>query len=86
MAAGKPADKPARGKRGPLPAELPRVDIVHDVPEGERFCPCGILMVEIDQDVSEQLAIDRHACAITAALPPQPLPKSNASADFLPML
>lgn len=101
---GKPTDKPARGKRGPLPPELPRVDIVHDVPEADRTCACGTLMVEIGQDVSEQLDIvpmqvrvlrhirKRYGCAtgmhapVTAALPPQPLPKSNASADFLAML
>ena len=96
--------KPARGKRGPLPAELKRVEIVHDVPEAERICPCGTPMVEIGQDVSEQLDIvpmqvrvlrhirKRYGCPgsvhapITAPLPPQPLPKSNASADFLAML
>ena len=27
-----------RGKRAPLPAELPRVDVIHDVPEAERTC------------------------------------------------
>jgi transposase len=97
-------DKPARGKRGPLPAELRRVEIVHDVPEAERTCPCGTPMVVIGQDVSEQLDIVpmqvrvlrhirlRYGCAssvhapVTAPLPPQPLPKSNASADFLAML
>ena len=97
-------DKPARGKRGPLPAELKRVEIVHDVPEAERTCPCGAPMVEIGCDISEQLDIvpmqvrvlrhirKRYGCPtsvhapVTAALPPQPLPKSNASADFLAML
>ena len=100
----KPAVKPARGKRAPLPAQLERVDVVHDVPEGERTCPCGTPMLEIGCDVSEQLDIvplqvrvlrhlrKRYACPdslhapVTAALPPQPLPKSNASADFLAML
>lgn len=94
----------ARGKRGPLSAELKRVDVVHDVPENARTCPCGTPMVEIGQDVSEQLDIvpmqvrvlrhirKRYGCPgsvhapVTAALPPQPLPKSNASADFLAML
>ncbi|NHZ83616.1 IS66 family transposase [Massilia sp. CCM 8695] len=94
----------ARGKRAPLPGTLKRVDIVHDVPEHERTCPCGSPMVEIGQDVSEQLDIvpmqvrvlrhirKRYGCPdsvhapVTAALPPQPLPKSNASADFLAML
>ena len=101
-----PDEKPlkGRGKRGPLSAALARVDVVHDVPEHERTCPCGTPMVEIGQDVSEQLDIvpmqvrvlrhirKRYGCPgsthapLTAALPPQPLPKSNASADLLAML
>jgi transposase len=98
------SSKKARGKRRPLSAELPRVDVVHDVPEKQRTCPCGTPMVEIGQDVSEQYDIvpmqirvlrhirKRYGCPnsarapITAILPPQPLPKSNASADFLAML
>ena len=93
----------ARGKRGPLPPELKRVDIIHDVPESERSC-CGTPMVVIGQDVSEQLDIVpmqvrvlrhirlRYGCPasahapVTAALPPQALPKTNASNDFLAML
>ena len=104
LGTGKPAVKPARGKRAPLPAQLERVDVVHDVPASARTCPCGTPMVEIGQDISEQLDIvpmqvrvlrhirKRYACPtsahapITAPLPPQPLPKSNASADFLAML
>jgi transposase len=100
----KPAVKPARGKRAPLPAQLERVDVVHDVAESARTCACGNPMVEIGQDISEQLDIvpmqvrvlrhirKRYGCPtsahapITAPLPPQPLPKSNASADFLAML
>ena len=101
--AAKPEVK-ARGKRAPLPTELPRVDIVHDVPEADRTCPCGTPMVVIGQQVSEQLDIvpmqirvlrhvrNTYGCPgsihapVTAALPPQPLPKSNASPDFLTML
>ena len=100
----RPSVKPARGKRAPLPAQLERVDVVHDVPESDRTCPCGTAMVEIGQDISEQLDIvpmqvrvlrhirKRYGCPdgvrapITAPLPPQPLPKSHASADFLAML
>ncbi|MDP2804316.1 MAG: IS66 family transposase [Gallionellaceae bacterium] len=48
--------KPARGKRAPLSESLPRIDIIHDVPESQRQC-CGVLMVEIDQEISEQLDI-----------------------------
>ena len=94
----------ARGKRVPLPAELPRVEVIHDVPEAGRTCPCGTPMVVIGQQVSEQLDIvpmqirvlrhvrNTYGCPasvhapVTAPLPPQPLPKSNASPDFLAML
>jgi len=94
----------ARGKRGPLPPELERVEIIHDVPEAERTCDCGTPMAVINRVVSEQLDIipmqvrvlqhirlvygcqnSEHA-PVTAALPPQPLPKSNASPGLLAML
>jgi len=102
--ADEPAIKPARGKRAALATGLPRVDVLHDVPEADRACACGTLMVEIGQDISEQLDIvpmqvrvlrhirKRYACPtsqhapVTADLPAQPLPKSNASVDFLAML
>ena len=98
------AQKPARGKRSPLPPELERVEIIHDVPESERTCACGTPMVLINRVVSEQLDIvpmqvrvlqhirlvygckaSEHA-PVTAALPQQPLPKSNASPSLLAML
>ena len=100
----KPAIKPGRGKRVALATGLPRVDVLHDVPEADRTCACGTPMVEIGQDISEQLDIvpmqvrvlrhirKRYGCPtsqhvpVTAALPAQPLPKSNASVDFLAML
>ena len=48
-----PADrKLPRGKRAPLPAELERIEVLHDVPESERLCPCGSPMIVISQDVS----------------------------------
>lgn len=99
-----PPKKPSRGKRSPLPSELTRVEIIHDVPEAQRTCPCGAPMIEIGEDSSEQLDIipmqirvlrhirKRYGCPgsihapVVAALPPQPLPKSNASPDFLAML
>lgn len=51
------SEKRPRGKRQPLPAELPRRDVIHDVPEAERTCACGTPMVEIGEDVSEQLDV-----------------------------
>lgn len=49
--------RPKRGHRRALPPELPRVELVMDVPEDERQCPCGTPMVRIGEDVSEQLDI-----------------------------
>ncbi len=88
----------------PLPPELPRVEIVHDVPEADRTGDCGTPMVVIGQVISEQLDIvpmqirvlrhvrNTYGCPdsvhapVTAPLPAQPLPKSNASPDFLATL
>jgi len=94
----------ARGKRSPLPAELPRVDIVHELPEDQRVCACGTPMVEIGEEISEQLDIvpmkiqvlrhirKRYGCPqkdqapVSAPMPAQPIPKSNASPDLIAML
>jgi transposase len=47
-----------RGKRGPIPPHITRVDVVIDIPEGQRVCKCcGKTMVEIGEDISEQLTI-----------------------------
>ena len=46
-----------RGKRKPLPASLPRVEIVHELPEHERTCACGACKQVIGEETSEQLEI-----------------------------
>lgn len=92
------AEKKPRGKRAPLPKDLPRVEIVHELTAEERHCACGAEKIEIAPAISEQIDIVpmtvrvlRHirktcvcpACEsapVTAALPAQILPKSNASA------
>ena len=38
-------------------ADLPRVEIVHDLPESEKTCPCGAVLVRIGEEVSEKLDI-----------------------------
>ncbi len=53
----KPASTKARGKRKPLSVELPRVDVIHEIPVAERTCACGTPMVEIGESVTEQLDI-----------------------------
>ena len=45
-----------RGRR-PLPADLPRVDVIHDLSEEEKVCACGCIKSRIGEEVSEQLDI-----------------------------
>ena len=96
--ANPPACKPGRKA---LPQELPRVEIIHDLPENQRHCQEGHELKEIGTEISEQLDIipakvqvlrhirKKYACLCcqaevkTAPLPPQPIPKSNASAGLL---
>ena len=48
-----------RKKRGrkPLSKDLPRVDVIHDIPEEEKQCACGHELSKIDEEVSEKLKI-----------------------------
>jgi transposase len=95
---GSTAKKPGRK---PLPADLPRIRIEHDVPEADKRCSCGCQRTLIGEESSEQLDIipakvrvmvnvrKKYACKVcegeikTAALPAQPIPKSNASPGLL---
>ena len=43
--------------RKPLPPELPRLEIMHDLPEDEKTCACGCELSRIGEEVSEQLDI-----------------------------
>ncbi len=45
----------AKPKRKPLPQELPRVDIIHDIDESEKVCACGAELSRIGEEVSEKL-------------------------------
>jgi len=49
----------SRKKKGrkKLPDNLPRVDVVHDIPEDEKVCQCGCELSRIGEDVSEKLDI-----------------------------
>jgi transposase len=50
-------DTHTRKKRGrkPLPKELPRVEVIHDISEEEKRCACGSDLERIGEDVSEKL-------------------------------
>ena len=48
-----------RIKRGrkPLPADLPRVEMIHDIPEEQKICGCGEALTRIGEEVCEKLEI-----------------------------
>lgn len=53
--------------RKPIPRDIPRKEIVHDLAEEEKVCPCGTDLSVIGQEVSEKLdyippklRVDRH--------------------------
>jgi transposase len=96
-----PAHRRRKRGRKPLPAALPRIEVIHELPEAERVCPHdGHPLTEIGKVISEQLDIipakirviqhirKQYACSCgqcikTAALPPQPIPKSLVSPGLL---
>ena len=47
----------ARKKRGrkPLPQDLPREEIIYDIPEEDKQCACGAQLVRIGEEVCEKL-------------------------------
>jgi transposase len=52
-------EKHTRQKRGrkPIDESVPRVDIVHDIPEEEKLCACEHELVKIGEEVSERLQV-----------------------------
>jgi transposase len=82
-----PAHKRKKRGRKPLPDNLPRVDVVHEIPESERHCPHdGALLTEINEVISEQLDIipakiqvirhirKKYACSCGQCIKTAPLP------------
>ena len=43
--------------RKPLPANLPRIDVFHDIPEEDKICACGCELSRTGEDISEKLDI-----------------------------
>jgi transposase len=46
-----------RPKRKPLPKDLPRVEVIHDIDESEKVCECGAELSRIGEEVCEKLDI-----------------------------
>ena len=90
-----------RGGRTPLPKNLLRIEVIHDIDEAQKVCSCGCSKERIGEDVSEQIDIipakvrvikhirPKYSCKRCssapeqAAMPAQPIPKSQASPGFL---
>ena len=100
-----PAHKRSKKRKDrALSPDLPRVDVVHDLPEHEKKCDCGETLEFIGKEQGvEQLAIippqhyvirhfkKKYACSCKecikrAAMPAQPIPKSQASPILLAYL
>jgi transposase len=52
-----PAHTRKKPKRKPLPKDLPRVEVIHDLCEEEKICACGTPLCRIGQEESEKLDI-----------------------------
>lgn len=52
-----PAHTRQKSGRKKLPESLPRVEVVHDIPETEKVCACGHELSRIGEDTSEKLDI-----------------------------
>eukprot|EP01035_Chromulina_nebulosa_P037592 gene37592-50750_t len=48
--------KKSRGRK-PIPAEYPRVDVIHDLSDDQKVCSCGCQMTAFGMDVTEQLDV-----------------------------
>ena len=80
-------DRPKRGRK-PLPAHLPREDVIHDLIDSDKICACGCQLSKIGQETSEQLEVIpaqlkvlrhiriKYACkACTEGVTTAPMPK-----------
>ena len=49
------AHKRKKSGRKPLPDNLPRVEVIHDIPDDEKICACGATLNRIGKDTCEKL-------------------------------
>ena len=59
-----------RGRR-PIPKTIPRVDVLIDIPEKDKVCPCGCLMTRIGEEVSEKLDVQPAKFQVTRFIRPK---------------
>ena len=49
-----PAHQRRKRGRKPLPEDLPRVEVIHDLPEEQKLCACGAKLSRIGQETCEK--------------------------------
>lgn len=52
-----PAHDRKKGGRKPLPKDLPRIEVVHDIDDADKVCACGCDKAQIGEERSEKLDI-----------------------------
>lgn len=50
-----PSHTRKKSGRKPLPADLPRVEVIHDIAEEDKICACGCALTYISDETNEQL-------------------------------
>jgi transposase len=60
-----------KGGRRPLPESLPRVEVVHDIPEEDKVCECGCIRHRSGEEVTEELDIVPRQCRVIRHIRPK---------------
>ncbi|MFI3272963.1 MAG: IS66 family transposase [Pseudomonadota bacterium] len=77
-----PAHTRAKRGRKPLPENLPRVEIIHDIPEEDKICACGCQRKRIGEVASEKLSIIPQQIKVERHIRPKyACPKCEGTAE-----
>ncbi len=66
-----PAHARKKTGRRPLPENLPREEVIHDIPEEEKVCACGCQLTRIGEETLEQLHIERPVVKVIVHVRPK---------------
>jgi len=66
-----PAHSRKKSGRKPFPGNLPREEVIHDIPEDEKVCACGCQLTRIGEETSEQLFIERPKLKVIINIRPK---------------
>ena len=77
-----PAHTRAKRGRKTLPENLPRVEIIHDIPEEDKVCTCGCHLKRIGEVASEKLSIIPQQIKVERHIRPKyACPKCEGTAE-----